>query len=158
MPLARVRELALLIIQEYQKKDYLFSHLPADFATPLSPASLSLLKDFETQLLSTHPPSTSPATTKLLRDWLGLLGGLKDALLRIVKEGRAKVKGDERLDALVNHDLLDFGELSSSDLTQALPPSILVSQLSSCILYEARRSEGGGSKRRNERKREAWVC
>jgi hypothetical protein len=140
IPLARIRELALLIIQDYQKKDHLFSHLPAKFASPLSATSLSLLKDFESQLLLSQPPTASPspypAAAKPLRDWLRLLGGLKDALLRTVKEeseGKATLKADERLDQLVDRNLLDFGVLKRSDITAVLPPSILASQLGSCI-------------------------
>jgi hypothetical protein len=140
MPLARIRELALLIIQDYQKKDYLFSHLPAKFASPLSQTSLSLLKDLESEILFIQPPSASPsqypAVSLPLHDWLRLLGGLKDAILRIVKEdkeGKVKLKGNERLDTLVDHHLLDFGALRRSDLFSALPPSVLVSQLISYI-------------------------
>jgi hypothetical protein len=80
-----------------------------------------------------------------LRDWIGLLVGLKDALVHYItkneneaKRGMVKwfhSKAEEKVIEIIDFHKLVFGSLAHSDLYSILPPSVLVSQLSACILY-----------------------
>lgn len=144
LPLSRIRELSLLVIQQYNKKDHLFSHLGHPFDSPLSPSSFNILKDFEAHLLpSRRFSSNSPQNATILapasnlRDWLTLIEGVKDVLVQFTKNrdtgAEKRTKEVTKAHEIVDRNKLVFGSLAFSDLDALIPFTVSVSELGACI-------------------------
>jgi hypothetical protein len=129
--LSNLHDLALLIVQKFMEKEYLFPFLSAQYSDALPQYNLTALKEFEKNLLRTEMP------VERLRDWTNLIEGLKTLLLQPTTNASMQAAGVQRpiIEIVAKQlDELPFGGLNKDFLTNVLPSAVLVSHLKACIL------------------------
>jgi hypothetical protein len=124
-----IRGLAHLIFKKYLAKEYLFTHLSAQFSDSLTPQTSQQLNDFGKYLLKLRVKDDT------LKDWKNLLEALKEMILLPENINAMLARVQSPLIEVVQGgiDQLPFGKLSKDELSRVLPPSVLVYHLQHCI-------------------------
>jgi hypothetical protein len=123
--------LANLIVKKFVAKEYLFTHLSAQFSDSLAPHISTQLNQFGKNLLKLR------VKDETLKDWKNLLEKLKEMILspEMINTMLSRVQ-HPLIDVLGGGvEQLPFGKLSRDDLIRVLPPSVFVSQLRACIYF-----------------------
>ena len=132
LPLRMLRELALLIVEKFFAKEYLFKDLSALYSDSLSQQTYQQLGELENHLRKLK------VKDETLKDWKNLLEALKEMLLQPEMGNAMLGKVQSPLVTVIQGriDQLPFGKLCREDLSRVLPHTILVSQLRKCILLQ----------------------